>query len=138
MFNNEKDFSKADEQPENLVEEVTAPVEETAVVSVAEEPTVQEAVVEQPVVQEAAVVSTPKNTSKESNKYPGLAALSLGQKNNSVAKVQEELIARGFAVKSTGTYDRATENAVAHFCKSKGVHSDGRSVGPKTWNHLFG
>jgi peptidoglycan hydrolase-like protein with peptidoglycan-binding domain len=135
MFNNEKGFSKADEQPEDLVEEVSVSVEDAAPVA---EEAIEEVVVEQPVVEEAVVVTAPKAASAGSNKFPGMATLSLGQQNDSVAKVQRELAARGFAVTANGTYDRATENAVASFCKSKGLYTDGKSVGPRTWNHLFG
>jgi murein L,D-transpeptidase YcbB/YkuD len=135
MFNGEKGFSKAAEQPEDLIEEVSVSVEDASPVA---EEAIEEIVVEQPVVEEKVVVTAPKAASARSNKFPGMATLSLGQQNDSVAKVQRELAARGFAVTASGTYDRATENAVASFCKSKGLYADGKSVGPRTWNHLFG
>jgi murein L,D-transpeptidase YcbB/YkuD len=140
MFNNEKSFFKSNEQEDVVVDESVASVEVAPVAEevVAQEAVAEEAVVEQPVVKETVVVTAPKVASAGSNKFPGIATLSLGQQNDSVAKVQKELLARGFFVTANGTYDRATENAVASFCKSKGLYTDGRSVGPKTWNHLFG
>ena len=129
MFNRENLFQNSAENAESVVEDAVVVVEEPEAAPVVEEAVVvEEAPVEQPV--EKAV--------KDSGKYPGVAALSAGQKNESVSKVQRELSAKGFAVAVTGTYDRATENAVALFCKSKGVHADGTQVGPKTWKHLFG
>jgi len=140
MFNNEKSFFKSNEQEDIVVDESVASVEAAPVV---QEAIVEEAVVEQPVAKQSVaekpvVANVRGTTSSESKKFPGMKTLSLGQQNDSVAKVQKELLARGFFVTVNGTYDRATENAVSSFCKSKGLYSDGKSVGPKTWNHLFG
>jgi murein L,D-transpeptidase YcbB/YkuD len=140
MFNNEKSSLKSNDQTEHIVDESVASVE---VAPIAEESVVEEAVVEQevtkqPVVQEPVAPTVRDITPAVSNKYPGIAILTLGQQNDSVAKVQKELSSRGFSVIVNGSYDRATENAVASFCKSKGLYADGKSVGPRTWNHLFG
>jgi peptidoglycan hydrolase-like protein with peptidoglycan-binding domain len=132
MFNREEDMAKIEDQPEAVVavaEDAAAPVE----VIEAAPATIEEVVaVEKPVERSAARIPS------DSKKYPGNATLRSGQKNESVRKVQKELSSRGFAVNTNGIYDRATENAVAKFCKTKGLTVDGTMVGPRTWNHLFG
>ena len=135
MFNREEDVAKVEEQTEVVVaEDATASVEVIEAVPAAVEETI---VVEKPVVEKQAEKPAARSSS-DSKKYPGLATLRVGQQNESVRKVQKELSSRGFAVNTNGVYDRATENAVASFCKTKGITVDGTSVGPRTWNHLFG
>jgi len=137
MFNREENLVEAQEQSEVMVveDDVTPAVaaEEPAPAVAAEEPVV----VERPVARKQAEKSVVHSASG-SNKYPGIATLCVGQQNESVRKVQKQLSLRGFAVNTNGVYDRETENAVAAFCKTKGVTVDGTTVGPRTWNHLFG
>jgi peptidoglycan hydrolase-like protein with peptidoglycan-binding domain len=128
MFNREENLVEAQEQSEVMV------VEDDVTPAVAEEEPV---VVERPVARKQAEKSVVHSASG-SNKYPGIATLCVGQQNESVRKVQKQLSLRGFAVNTNGVYDRETENAVAAFCKTKGVTVDGTTVGPRTWNHLFG
>lgn len=140
MFNREEDVAKVEEQTEVVVaEDATASVEVIEAVPAAVEETivVEKPVVEKPVVEKQAEKPAARSSS-DSKKYTGLATLRVGQQNESVRKVQKELSSRGFAVNTNGVYDRATENAVASFCKTKGITVDGTSVGPRTWNHLFG
>ena len=133
MFNREQVSVKADEQTEEVIVVEDAASEEA--VEVAPAIVEESVVVEQPAVEKPAAKA---HISNNSNEYPGIKTLSVGAENASVRKVQNKLSEKGFSVSATGKYDRATENAVAAFCKSKQVHSDGTFVGPKVWNHLFG
>jgi hypothetical protein len=140
MFNREEASVNTEEQAEKVVEESSAPVETVKDVPVTIEESViveQPVVIEQPIVEKPAKFVPPSITTN-SNKYPGIATLTVGMENDSVKRIQKKLSEKGFAVTATGKYDRATENAVAKFCKSKGLNVTGSTVGPRTWNFLFG
>lgn len=89
-------------------------------------------------------VDTPKpvtpNTKPQKVEYPGVAKLSFGKSNSDVKKMQEQLIKKGFRIASgpTGNYRDQTVRAVRDFSKSIGINSDGRKMGPKAWETLWG
>ena len=72
--------------------------------------------------------------------YPGVAFVQWGKRNDYVKAMQAQLIARGFDIEfgASGNYFHETRDAVKEFYKSIGLTSNGRKMGPKAWNRLFG
>jgi hypothetical protein len=87
---------------------------------------------------------TPKpvvpDNSPQKGEYPGVVKLSFGKSNADVKKMQQQLIKKGFKIPAgaTGNYRDQTVKAVRLFSRSIGVVSDGRKMGPRVWNSLFG
>jgi peptidoglycan hydrolase-like protein with peptidoglycan-binding domain len=73
--------------------------------------------------------------------FPGNKFVSYGKKNNYVKQMQEQLIAKGYKIPAgaTGNYFAQTQKAVKQFYRAEvKTTSDGRKMGPKAWNKLFG
>lgn len=73
--------------------------------------------------------------------FPGNKFVSYGKKNNYVKQMQEQLIAKGYKIPAgaTGNYFGQTQKAVKQFYRAEvKTTSDGRKMGPKAWNRLFG
>lgn len=72
--------------------------------------------------------------------YPGVGFVQWGKRNDYVKAMQAQLIARGFDIKhgASGNYFHETRDAVKDFYRSIGLRSDGKKMGPKAWNRLFG
>jgi len=73
-------------------------------------------------------------------KYPGKDKLSFGKKNESVRRLQRQLIAKNYPLPSgdTAQYDEQTRAAVRLLYHKMRKNSSGKDVGPAAWNFLFG
>ena len=72
--------------------------------------------------------------------YPGKERLTYGQRNESVRRLQKQLIARGYSIPAgdTGYYGDQTRAAVRSLYYKMRKNSPGRNVGPAAWDFLFG
>jgi hypothetical protein len=73
-------------------------------------------------------------------KYPGKDRLSFGKKNESVRKMQRQLLAKNYSLPlgDTAEYDEQTRAAVRLLYHKMRKNSSGKDVGPAAWNFLFG
>jgi hypothetical protein len=73
-------------------------------------------------------------------KFPGQDKLAFKKRNESVRRLQRELIAKGYAIPAgaTGFYGVQTEAAVKRLYKDMGKLSNGKSFGLAAWKYLFG
>jgi hypothetical protein len=71
--------------------------------------------------------------------YPGKDRLAYGQKNQSVVRLQKQLIARGYSIPAGATayYGDQTKKAVKSLYHKMRKTSSGNSVGPAAWEFLF-
>lgn len=88
-------------------------------------------------------VAPQKPTNKPINPipFPGNNFVSSGKKNDYVKQMQKQLIAKGYKIPAgaTGNYFAQTERAVQQFYRNEmKTTSDGKKMGPKAWNRLFG
>lgn len=88
-------------------------------------------------------VAPPKPNNKPINPipFPGNNFVSYGKKNDYVKQMQKELIAKGYKIPAgaTGNYFAQTQKAVQQFYRNEmKTTSDGKKMGPKAWNKLFG
>lgn len=88
-------------------------------------------------------VAPQKPSSKPVNPipFPGNAFVSYGKKNDYIKQMQKQLIAKGYKIPAgaTGNYFEQTERAVQQFYRQEmKTTSDGKKMGPKAWNKLFG
>jgi hypothetical protein len=87
---------------------------------------------------------TPQKPQEKPNSgipFPGGAFIDFGKRNDYVRQMQKQLIAKGYKIPSgaTGRYLSETENAVKQFYrKEMRLTSNGKKMGPKAWNRLFG
>jgi hypothetical protein len=73
-------------------------------------------------------------------KFPGQDRLTFRKRNETVRRLQKELIAKGYSIPAgaTGFYGNQTEAAVKRLYRDMGKLSNGRSVGLAAWKYLFG
>lgn len=87
---------------------------------------------------------TPQKPQEKPNSgipFPGNGFVEFGKKNDYVKQMQKQLIAKGYKIPSgaTGRYFSETENAVKQFYRQEmKLTSNGKKMGPKSWNRLFG
>ena len=72
--------------------------------------------------------------------YPGKNRLTFGQRNESVRRLQRQLISRGYKIPAGATayYGKQTQAAVKSLYHKMKKTSNGKSVGPAAWDFLFG
>jgi peptidoglycan hydrolase-like protein with peptidoglycan-binding domain len=78
----------------------------------------------------------PKNV-----RFPGQEFVTFENKNEYVKFLQQNLIQKGYSIPGgpDGTYGIATVKAVQKFYDDSGLGiNDGKHIGPKAWNKLFG
>jgi hypothetical protein len=73
-------------------------------------------------------------------KFPGQDKLTFKKRNESVRRLQKELIAKGYSIPAgaTGFYGNQTEAAVKRLYRDMGKLSNGKSVGLAAWKYVFG
>jgi hypothetical protein len=89
---------------------------------------------------EPALIKPTKPAPAPIPKFPGKERLTFGKKNESVRRLQRQLIARGYKIPSGATsyYGPQTQAAVRSLYHKMRKNSDGKSVGPAAWSKLFG
>jgi hypothetical protein len=72
-------------------------------------------------------------------KYPGKERLVAGKRNESVRRLQNQLIKKGYKIPAgaTGFYGSQTISAVKAMYHKMGKTMNGRNVGPAAWNFIF-
>jgi hypothetical protein len=72
--------------------------------------------------------------------FPGKDRLKFGQRNESVRRLQRQLISRGYKIPAgaTGFYGKQTQAAVKSLYHKMKKVSHGKDVGPSAWDFLFG
>ncbi len=73
--------------------------------------------------------------------FPGQEFVTFENKNEYVKFLQQNLIQKGYSIPGgpDGTYGIATVKAVKKFYDDSGLGiNDGKHIGPKAWNKLFG
>ncbi len=73
-------------------------------------------------------------------KYPGKDKLSFGKKNESIRRMQRQLLAKNYPLPfgDTAEYDDQTRAAVRILYHNMRKNSSGKDVGPAAWKFLFG
>jgi hypothetical protein len=71
--------------------------------------------------------------------YPGKQRVMLGEKNESIRRMQRQLISKGYDIPEgdNAEYGIGTKEAVKSFYHKIGKRSDGKFIGPAAWNILF-
>jgi hypothetical protein len=83
----------------------------------------------------------PQNNAVNPIPFPGNQFVSFGKSNDYVKQMQKKLIAKGYKIPAgaTGNYFGQTERAVQQFYRQEvRTTSNGKKMGPKAWNKLFG
>jgi nitrogen fixation-related uncharacterized protein len=72
-------------------------------------------------------------------KYPGKEKLIFGNQNESVRRMQKQLLAKNYYIPSgaTGKYDDQTRAAIRLLYHKMRKNSSGKDVGPSAWKFLF-